>query len=98
MASDSRGDHRHAQTTAVWLALAVSQQTFWVFGRRGRSPFVYLSFATDAFATPQNLFNVTRNFAFVGHHRARHDGGDHHRRASISRSARCCACRAWSPA
>ena len=29
--------------------------------RRRRS----LSFATDAFATPQNLFNVTRNFAFV---------------------------------
>jgi ribose transport system permease protein len=26
---------------------------------------IVLSFATDAFATPQNLFNVTRNFAFV---------------------------------
>ena len=25
-----------------------------------------LALATDIFATPQNLFNVTRNFAFVG--------------------------------
>ena len=28
--------------------------------------FVLLSFASDVFATQQNLFNVTRNFAFVG--------------------------------
>ncbi len=39
-----------------------------------RSPrvlaFVVLSLASDVFATQQNLFNVTRNFAFVAHHRA----------------------------
>ena len=34
-----------------------SPQRFW--------PPSCLSFATDTFATPQNLFNVTRNFAFV---------------------------------
>jgi len=44
-----------------WLA---SRQTFWVF-LAAVLAFVILSFASDVFATQQNLFNVTRNFAFV---------------------------------
>jgi ribose transport system permease protein len=45
----------------AWL---VSQQTFWV-SMAALVAFVVLSFASDVFATQQNLFNVTRNFAFV---------------------------------
>ena len=44
-----------------WL---LSRQTFWVFVAAAVA-FVALSLATDTFATQQNLFNVTRNFAFV---------------------------------
>jgi ribose transport system permease protein len=47
-----------------WLAWLVSQQTFWV-SVAAVVAFVVLSFASDVFATQQNLFNVTRNFAFV---------------------------------
>ena len=50
--------HRH------WLSWLVSQQTFWV-SMAAVLAFVVLSFASDVFATQQNLFNVTRNFAFV---------------------------------
>ncbi len=46
---------------ATWIA---SRQTFWVF-LAAVLAFVYLTFASSAFATEQNLFNVTRNFAFV---------------------------------
>jgi ribose transport system permease protein len=42
----------------------VAQQSFWVLAAALLAA-VILSFVTDAFATPQNLFNVTRNFAFV---------------------------------
>jgi ribose transport system permease protein len=45
-----------------WL---VSRQTFWVF-LAAVVAFIYLSFATTAFFQPGNLFNVFRNFAFVG--------------------------------
>ena len=45
-----------------WL---VSRQTFWV-SCAAVLAFVGLSLASDVFATQQNLFNVTRNFAFVG--------------------------------
>jgi len=41
-----------------------AQPAFWVFLAAALSA-LFLSFATDTFATPQNLFNVTRNFAFV---------------------------------
>jgi ribose transport system permease protein len=44
-----------------WL---LSRQTFWVFLVTVLG-FVVLTLATDSFATQQNLFNVTRNFAFV---------------------------------
>jgi ribose transport system permease protein len=46
------------------LAWLLSRQTFWVFVATVIA-FVLLSLATDTFATQQNLFNVTRNFAFV---------------------------------
>jgi ribose transport system permease protein len=45
-----------------WL---LSRQTFWVF-LAAVLACVALTLATDTFATERNLFNVTRNFAFVG--------------------------------
>src|SRR5499426_3506644 len=39
-------------------------QAFWVLAAALLAA-VILSLVTEAFATPQNLFNVTRNFAFV---------------------------------
>jgi ribose transport system permease protein len=47
------------------LAWLLSRQTFWVFIAAVLAS-VALSLLTDTFATQQNLFNVTRNFAFVG--------------------------------
>ncbi|RZL91511.1 MAG: ABC transporter permease [Variovorax sp.] len=47
-----------------WLSWLVSQQTFWV-SVAAIVAFLALSMASDVFATQQNLFNVTRNFAFV---------------------------------
>jgi ribose transport system permease protein len=46
------------------LSRILAQQAFWVFAAAVIAC-VALSLATDTFATPQNLFNVTRNFAFV---------------------------------
>src|SRR5262249_17094131 len=46
------------------LTQVLSLQAFWVLAAALLAA-VVLSVATDAFATPQNLFNVTRNFAFV---------------------------------
>jgi ribose transport system permease protein len=51
--------------TASWLGRLVGQQAFWVFVA-AVAACVTLSLATETFATSQNLFNVTRNFAFVG--------------------------------
>jgi ribose transport system permease protein len=51
--------HRH------WFSWLVGQQTFWV-SVAALLAFVSLTLASDVFATQQNLFNVTRNFAFVG--------------------------------
>jgi ribose transport system permease protein len=48
----------------TWLDWLVSQQTFWV-SVAALVAFIVLSFTSDVFATQQNLFNVTRNFAFV---------------------------------
>jgi ribose transport system permease protein len=42
----------------------LNSQTFWVFCAIVVAC-LYLSFATTAFATPQNLFNITRNFTFT---------------------------------
>ena len=46
------------------LSWLVSRQTFWV-SVAALLAFVILSVSSDVFATQQNLFNVTRNFAFV---------------------------------
>jgi ribose transport system permease protein len=51
------------QHDSAWARLA-SHQAFWV-SMAALVAFVVLSFASDVFATQQNLFNVTRNFAFV---------------------------------
>ena len=47
------------------LSWLVSRQTFWVF-LAAVIACLALSLVTDTFATERNLFNVTRNFAFVG--------------------------------
>jgi ribose transport system permease protein len=55
-------DRQVHQGSISWL---ISRQTFWVF-LAAVVACVALSLATDTFATERNLFNVTRNFAFVG--------------------------------
>ena len=59
-------DHAISQRAVAhpisWL---MSRQTFWVFMAVALAC-VALSLLTDTFATERNLFNVTRNFAFVG--------------------------------
>jgi ribose transport system permease protein len=47
------------------LSRMMGHQVFWVFVAAVLAC-VALSLATDTFATERNLFNVTRNFAFVG--------------------------------
>ena len=47
-----------------WLAWLASSQAFWVFVAVCAAC-IFLSFATNSFATSNNLFNVTRNFTFV---------------------------------
>ena len=56
--SIAKQEHRN------WLSWLASQQTFWV-SVAAVLAFVGMAFASDVFATQQNLFNVTRNFAFV---------------------------------
>src|SRR5215510_7749155 len=46
------------------LGRVLGLQAFWVLAAALLAA-VVLSLATESFATPQNLFNVTRNFAFV---------------------------------
>jgi ribose transport system permease protein len=53
------------QTHGNLLSWLVSRQIFWVSVAAALA-LVVLSLASEAFATQQNLFNVTRNFAFVG--------------------------------
>jgi ribose transport system permease protein len=47
-----------------WLAWLVSRQGFWV-SVAAVIAFIVLSLASDVFATQENLYNVTRNFAFI---------------------------------
>jgi ribose transport system permease protein len=54
--------HSQHRSAFAWIA---SRQTFWIF-LAAVIACVLLSLATDTFATERNLFNVTRNFAFVG--------------------------------
>jgi ribose transport system permease protein len=58
---DSAIAEREHHSVLAWLT---SQQTFWV-SMAAVVAFVVLSLVSDVFATQQNLFNVTRNFAFV---------------------------------
>lgn len=46
------------------LAWVISRQVFWV-SIAAAVAFIALSLASDVFATQDNLYNVTRNFAFV---------------------------------
>lgn len=55
----ARSEHRS------WLSRISSQQLFWVF-LAAILACLALSILTDSFATERNLFNVARNFAFVG--------------------------------
>ncbi len=55
-------DSRQHQNLLSWLT---SRQVFWVFVAAVLAC-VALSLVTDTFATERNIFNVTRNFAFVG--------------------------------
>ncbi|PYB72451.1 ABC transporter permease [Rhizobium wuzhouense] len=55
----SRSEHRN------WLSRIASLQLFWVF-LAAILACLALTFLTDAFASERNLFNVARNFAFVG--------------------------------
>jgi len=61
----SETDRAIERQTHTPLSLLLSKQAFWVFVAAALAC-ATLSIITDTFATPQNLFNVTRNFAFVG--------------------------------
>ncbi|MBZ9920924.1 MULTISPECIES: ABC transporter permease [unclassified Mesorhizobium] len=57
-------DQTIAQKQHSFLSRLLSSQTFWVVIAVILAC-IFLSFATDAFATPKNLFNITRNVTFV---------------------------------
>jgi ribose transport system permease protein len=57
-------DDRTKQDQTDWITWLTSSQAFWVFVAVCGAG-IFLSFATDSFATSNNLFNVTRNFTFV---------------------------------
>ena len=52
------------QKQETWVSSLLGSQTFWVFVAVIVAS-IALSFATDAFATSKNLFNITRNVTFV---------------------------------
>jgi ribose transport system permease protein len=47
-----------------WLSWTLSRQTFWVFVAVVLAC-LFMTVATDTFATADNLFNITRNFTFT---------------------------------
>jgi ribose transport system permease protein len=53
-----------AQRQHNWLSALLKSQAFWVFVAIIVAC-VFLSFATDSFATTKNLYNITRNVTFV---------------------------------
>src|SRR6478735_8933447 len=57
-------DQTIAQKQHTFLSRLFSTQTFWVVIAVILAC-VFLSFATDAFATSKNLYNITRNITFV---------------------------------
>ena len=52
------------QKRESWLSWLTSSQAFWVFVAVILAC-LFLSFATNSFATTNNLFNITRNFTFT---------------------------------
>jgi ribose transport system permease protein len=57
-------DQTIAQKQHTWLTQIFSSQTFWVLIAVVLAC-IFLSMATDSFATSKNLYNITRNFTFV---------------------------------
>jgi ribose transport system permease protein len=53
-----------AKQESSWATRLLRSQTFWVLVAI-LVACVYLSFASKAFLTPQNLYNITRNFTFT---------------------------------
>lgn len=53
-----------ARKQDTWLSSLLNSQAFWVLVAI-IAACIFLSFATQAFATPQNLYNITRNFTFT---------------------------------
>ncbi|MBB3238348.1 ABC transporter permease [Phyllobacterium endophyticum] len=57
-------DQTIAHKQQSWLGEKLSSQTFWVLIAVILAC-IFLSFATDSFATSKNLYNITRNVTFV---------------------------------
>lgn len=57
-------DQTIARQEHTWLTRMLGSQTFWVVIAIILAC-LYLTFATDSFATSRNLFNITRNVTFV---------------------------------
>ncbi len=57
-------DKAIGQKQQNWQTSVLNSQTFWVFAAVVLAC-LFLSFATDSFATPKNLYNITRNVTFV---------------------------------
>jgi ribose transport system permease protein len=53
-----------AKRQGSWSSSLLSSQAFWVFIAIVAAC-IYLSFASKAFLTPQNFYNITRNFTFT---------------------------------
>lgn len=57
-------DQTIAHKQHTWFSRLLNAQTFWVL-LAVILACIYLSFATDSFATTKNLYNITRNVTFV---------------------------------
>ncbi|MEY9627800.1 ABC transporter permease [Sinorhizobium fredii] len=57
-------DRAIGQRQQSWVTSVLASQTFWVLVAVILAC-LFLSVATDTFATPKNLYNITRNFTFV---------------------------------
>ena len=53
-----------AQRQQTWLSTLLKSQVFWVFVAIVFAC-AFLSFATNSFATPKNIYNITRNVTFT---------------------------------
>ena len=57
-------DDTISQKQNTWLGNILTSQTFWVLMAL-LVACAYLTFASEAFATPRNIFNITRNVTFI---------------------------------